>query len=265
MNLRLIKSDYLLKKKSVRIFPLLVLSLILILAICFILVYYVSQNTITIKQEVLGYSEKGRAIIGYEIGSGENCLLVFGAIHGSERGTVDVLNSLIEEIKANPKIVSKTKKIIIIPLVNPDGYYDREDKLDANGVNVDLNFATSDWKQYGLGGDYAGPEPFSEKESQIIKQVVEKYKPSIMISFHAYGALVSPEPNDDSINLAKWYAEVTGYEYYNGFENYPGTSTKWFIESGGRAAIVVETSGKLRGEWEINKKPLLELISSYNI
>jgi hypothetical protein len=258
-------------KKSAKIFYLLIFILVIILAFCFSLVVYVSEDniisTLAIKQEVFGYSREGREITGYEIGSGENCLLMFGAIHGNERGTADVLNSLVDEIKANPGIVSKTKKLIIIPLVNVDGYNDqREDKLNASGVNIDLNFGTPDWQSYGPGGDYAGPKPFSENESRMIKQVVEKYKPTIMISFHAFGAFVSPEPDENSMKLAQWYADKTGYyEYYNGPEDYPGTSTKWFMQNGGKAAIVVETSGKLRGEWDINKGPLLELVSSYEI
>ena len=106
----------------------------------------------------------------------------------------------------DPSLVSNTKKLVVIPISNPDGYYDRSDNLNSNGVNLNLNFGTSDWQEYGPEGKYAGSKPFSEAESQVIKQVVEQYKPEAMISFHSHGNLISPEAGDDSVNLAKWYA-----------------------------------------------------------
>jgi len=125
---------------------------------------------LSIEKKVFGYSEAGKAIDGYEIGSGENCLLLFAAIHGNEMGTAVLLNQLVLEIALNPKLVSETKKLIIIPVINPDGYYDRTDNLNANGANINLNFGTSDWQPYGPEGNFAGEAPFSENESQVINR-----------------------------------------------------------------------------------------------
>ena len=226
----------------------------------------VTQTT-AINQKVFGYSTQGKAIEGYEIGDGENAMLLFSSIHGDEVGTTDLLNELIKEINNNPSMVSKTKKLVIIPIANPDGYYDRTDKLNANGVNLNLNFATSDWKQYGPEGTYAGAKAFSDIESQVLKDVVEEHKPEMMISYHASGALVTPENSDASIALGKWYAEKTGYGYYDDKNldwDYPGTATKWFVETTSKPAITVELTTYRGSDWEINKKALLELISSDN-
>ena len=223
------------------------------------------NETTKIEKKVFGYSAKGKTIEGYEIGNGENSILLFASIHGDEVGTTDLLNQLVEEIKTNPSIVSEKKKLIIIPIANPDGYYDRTDKLNANKVNLNLNFATSDWKKNGPEGTYAGPKPFSEIESQVLEQVVEQYKPIIMISYHALGALVTPEDGDGSIALGKWYAEKTGYVYYdhaNSDWDYPGTATKWFFETTGNPAITIELTKYIQSDWEINKKALAEIISS---
>lgn len=219
------------------------------------------QESRKIEKKTFGYSVKGRPIDGYEIGNGENTLFLFASIHGNEIGTTDLLNRFVEEIKTNPNLISKTKRLVVIPIANPDGYYDRTDKLNANGVNLDLNFDTSDWQEYGPEGTYAGPKPFSEIESQAIKQVVGQYNPSVMISFHAFGALVSPEDGDASTEWAKWYVEKTGYEYYDTWD-YPGTATKWFVETTGKPAITIELTKYLQSDWDINKEALLELISS---
>jgi len=178
-------------------------------------------------------------------------------------GTADLLNRLVLEISLDPDLVSRSKKLIIIPVVNPDGYEDRTDKLNASGVNLNLNFATSSWEQYGPEGNYAGPAPFSENESRVIRDIVDQYKPKAMISFHAHGNLISPEAGEPSIGLAKWYSAKTGYEFYGGWD-YSGTATKWFKEMTGNPAITVEISKDYQSDWEINKGALFELISSGN-
>jgi len=217
-----------------------------------------------IERKVFGQSEKGKNIEGYEIGSGENGLLILGAIHGNEMGTAELLNQLALEIALNPDLVSRTKKLIIVPVANPDGYRDRTDNLNADGVNLNLNFGTSSWQQYGPEGNYAGEAPFSESESRAIRDLIERYKPKAMISFHSHGNLISPESGESSVALAKWYSAKTGYEFYGGWD-YSGTATKWFTETTGNPAITVEISKDYQSDWEINKKALLELISSGNL
>jgi predicted deacylase len=218
-----------------------------------------SQGT-NIEKEVFGFSEQRKPIEGYIIGSGDNVLFLHASLHGDEIGTTDLLNLLMEEIKANPDLVASTTKLVVLPIANPDGYYDRTDKLNARGVNLNLNFGTSDWQDHGPEGTYAGPKPFSEIESRIIKKIVEKYNPGAMIAFHSEGALVSPEEGKASVALAKWYAKKTGYKYFEDWD-YPGTATKWFEDTTGFPAITVEISKQLQSDWEINKKALLELIS----
>jgi len=211
------------------------------------------------EQKVFGHSRTGRPIEGYEIGKGEDVIFLHASIHGNEMGTTDLLVELIDEIRASNSLVADSKRLIIVPIANPDGYYDRIDKLNGNGVNLNLNFLTDDWEFYGQQGTFAGPQPFSEVESLVIKKIVEDYKPNLMVAYHAKGALVSPEANDESIALAKWYAQKTGYEYFDEWE-YWGTATRWFMETTGRAAITVELSEYLQSDWNINKKALLELI-----
>lgn len=218
-------------------------------------------DSLKIEKKVFGQSAQGRSIEGYEIGSGENEIFMFASIHGNEMGTADLLNRLVLEIALKPGLVSAANRLIIIPVANPDGYQERPDKLNANGVNLNLNFGTSAWEQYGPEGNYAGPEPFSEIESRILRDLVLKYKPKVMISFHSHGNLVSPEANDLSEALAKWYSAKTGYEYYSLWD-FSGTATKWFTETTGNPAITVEISKDYQSDWEVNKEALLELISS---
>lgn len=230
------------------------------------------ESPVKIEQKVFGYSAKDKPIEGYEIGNGPNVILLIGAIHGNELGSAYLLDQLIAEIKADPRLVSKSKKLIVIPVVNPDGYAVAE-KFNGNGVNLNLNFDTPGWANYGPQGTYAGQSPFSEPESQTIKKVVEQYKPIMMISYHTAGGLVSPENSTSSVVLGKWYAEKTGYIYYDdataAAENvdwdFSGTATMWFIDTMAKPAITVELTDRNKGDWSINKGALIELIFSSGV
>lgn len=212
-----------------------------------------------IEKKVFGHSVLGRPIEGYVIGTGADTLLLFGAIHGNEMGTADLLTTLVQTVAADHSLMGASKRIVIIPIANPDGYADRIDKLNANGVNLNTNFQTTNWTDKGPEGFSAGSEPFSEIESRVIRSVVEQYQPNTMISFHSHGALVSPEEGAASIALGKWYARKSGYTYFTDWE-FAGTATRWFTETSGKPAITVELSSHTRSDWNANKKALLELL-----
>ncbi len=214
-----------------------------------------------VQEKNFGLSTKGRNIQGYEIGSGEETLLLFSALHGDEKNTADLLNAFVETVKEDPSLVHESKKLIVIPVANPDGYYEPLKNLNANEVNLNRNFDTDGWKQYPAKGVFGGLKPFSEPESRVIQNVVQTYKPGLVIAFHSQGGLVSPEENTSSIDLAKWYVSKTGYSYFDGW-NYPGTATGWFADTAQRPAITVELSNHEQSDWEKNRGALLALISS---
>lgn len=218
---------------------------------------------INVQTVTFGYSGQGRAITGSIFGKGAETILLFGAIHGNEKGTATLLNTLVQEIAKNPSLVGPNKKIIIIPLLNPDGYYLGLNKVNANNVNLNLNFATTDWKQYGGDSNlFAGNEPFTESESRVLRDVVANYDVKKMISFHAQGNLVNPEyGHGPSEEFARWYAGRSGYGYFNDLSwYYHGTATRWFVEKYGRPAITVELPCYNCSDWSKNKGVLFELI-----
>ena len=108
------------------------------------------------------------------------------------------------------------------------------------------------------------PKPPSEPESVALKKIIEEYRPRSMISYHARGALVSPETNPASIAFGTWYAATVGYEFFEKWE-YPGTATKWFVETFNGAAITTELTTYRGTDWEAHRKALLRLISSDSI
>lgn len=221
--------------------------------------------TSTYQEKDFGTSAKGRSIRGYEFGTGKESLLLFSALHGDEKNTAALLNVLVETLKNDPLLVHESKKIVVIPVTNPDGYYEPSLKnLNANGVNLNRNFETSDWRRYPANGVFAGKQAFSEIESRVMRDVIQAYQPSTIIAFHSQGGLISPEENEVSIRLAKWYAGKSGYQYFDEWD-YPGTITKWFVETTSGSAITVELSDHVQDDWKMNKDALIELISSANL
>lgn len=219
---------------------------------------------VPIVNKTFGESATGRAITGYEIGTGEHCLVFTAGLHGNEKGGVSLLGRLVEQIRHRPSLLATNKKLIIIPLVNPDGYYDRQDKLNANAVNVNRNFATEDWIRWEDEEDpetFAGEAPFSETESRVVRDAVASCDAALLIDFHSLGALVSPETTDESLALASWYAGMTGYTYFEEWA-FAGHLARWFEETTGNPSLTVELTNHADSDWRINRVPLLKLIAS---
>ncbi|OIP25563.1 hypothetical protein AUK11_00055 [bacterium CG2_30_37_16] len=211
-------------------------------------------------QTAFGYSVNGRTIGGWIFGSGSETIFFFGAIHGSEKGTVSTMNTFARYIFDNPAVVGKNKRIIIIPVANPDGYAN-SNRLNGHSVDINRNFDTAGWTPQGANDDFGGPSVFFEPESRLIRDLVSNYNVSTMIAFHSKGNLVHPEANQSSYDLAHLYSSYSGYRYYNEIVSYEGTATNWFREKRGGTSITVELTSHTSSDWTKNKPALLETIN----
>ena len=79
--------------------------------------------------------------------------------------------------------------IIVIPVVNPWGF-DNKDRRNGRQVDINRNFDLN-WIQGVLGSNvYGGEAPFSEKESQYIRDLVNENKDAIFFcDFHTTGGI----------------------------------------------------------------------------
>ena len=213
----------------------------------------------SIAGQTFGHSVQGRAITGYIFGTGSEKIFMFGAMHGNERSSGTLMSTLVTTLSGNPSLVGANKKIVIIPISNPDGYFGSMDKNNANGVNLDRNFGTSDWVSRPAPDRYGGEAPFDQPETQAIRAAASGA--SKLFSYHAQGRLVNPENFQSSIDLARWYASKSGYTYFNDPSwNYCGTVTKWFMEATGNPAITIELPSYSNADWSHNKTAILEIV-----
>jgi len=151
--------------------------------------------------------------------------LVIGVFHGDEpQGKF-----LIEEyIKTH-----STNGLLFIPCLNPDGMQLKR-RTNANGVDLNRNFPTKNWgEDTSQAGDnpadyFGGKSAGSEIETQFVIDVIEQYKPELIITLHAPYKVVNYDGPAEKIaeqisEIIKYPVEASiGYPTPGSFGTYAG-------------------------------------------
>ncbi len=125
-----------------------------------------------------------------ELDEDEPVILIAGCHHGNEILTVEAplvfIHYLVDNYGSDPEITRwvDSYEIWFIPLVNPDG---RENLRRSNNNGVDLNRNYS--FQFVAGGSH-GPDPFSEPETQVVRDFAAAHPPVLSMTYHTSGRLV---------------------------------------------------------------------------
>ncbi|MFC2121862.1 M14 family zinc carboxypeptidase, partial [Bacteroidota bacterium] len=243
------------------------------------------------KIETIGYSEslgiKIQAIkISYnpEVDEDEPTVMYNGMHHAREpvgaESCLTLIEYLLNAYGSNQNVTRwvENYEIWIIPTVNTEGWdylynnnlvnpWWRKNLKDNNGDNifnpledgVDLN--RNYHNRFFQGGDsspdswvYRGKNPFSESETQAIRDLAQDKKFVCSISYHSYGEIVlypwsdhTPADQDLLIemveNIAGRILKVTGNTYYNpsatGYNS--GMSMNWMYAKNGTIEFIIET------------------------
>lgn len=200
---------------------------------------------------VIGYSVKGRPITAYYYGSGATTILFTGGIHGSEPSGYSTMLAWANYLDVHAPSIPADKQVVIVPNTNPDGIA-ANSRYNANGVNLDRNYATADWKtdidtSSGTLPGGGGSAPMSEPETQALGALTLHLNPRLEVSFHASGRLVGANDIADSRAIGSLYAgtvgystmfggsaeEIMGYSFSGQYEDYIGQKL-------GKPAILIE-------------------------
>jgi len=201
----------------------------------------------------VGISTKGRKFYAYHFGSGTRKIIYYGSMHGNESNTRTLLYNWISELELNSKKIPDDITVIVIPTINPDGILSHT-RFNANGVDLNRNFATTDWQEqtYFAGGTYphgGGLTPLSEVESKALANYVLRYRPYLTLSYHSAASVVIVNENILSIPYGKKYASLSKYRYVppadDGVFEYSitGSFGRWAAENGLSALIIELSSG----------------------
>ncbi len=219
--------------------------------------------------EIIGASVEGRPIEVYRFGHGPDHRMIVAGIHGGyEYNTVTLAKLLIERLQANPAVVPENITLFILPVLNVDGYYDypgqNQGRANAHGVDLNRNFDAlwqPDWDRRGCWNALpisAGPHPFSEPESQAVRDFI--LRPDIhltaLISYHSAAHMIfaGGQPLDPkSVSLAETLAAASGYIFPP--QNYHCELTGQFVDWAvtlGIPGVDVELSDHRHPELETN-------------
>lgn len=210
----------------------------------------------------LGTSVEGRDILAWQFGSGEHVLLLVGGIHtGFEANTVLLVNELIAHFESVPADVLPGIRLVLVPLLNPDGLAlgrRAEGRFNANRVDLNRNWGC-EWSAEAYWKDELvnpGPRAFSEPETLALAQWIRTQRPSAALFYHsAASGVFAGNCNDGhgSDELAAVLGEATGYAYGQPFTAYPvsGTESNW-VDGLGIPAVDVELSGTRESEFTRN-------------
>ena len=147
--------------------------------------------------KVGGNSVMGRPLIYHEFGSEQftNTTLIFSMVHSDEITPLYLSFAIAEWAEANMSKFPNTR-LILVPLINPDGFFETpKTRMNAHGVDCNRNFATKDWERDALRSwkvkfksekrRFPGFKADSEPETLFQKAMIEKFKPSKIVSIHS--------------------------------------------------------------------------------
>ncbi len=148
-------------------------------------------------------SEMGKPLIYWEYSSTnyspeiekKNTTIILGGVHADELTPIHMAFKIAQTIHDNPNLYSNSR-VIIAPLVNPDGFFAHPFKrTNANGVDLNRNFPTKTWDSYAYQAwiksktkdkrKFPGYFANSEQGTRFQTSLIEKFKPDRIISIHA--------------------------------------------------------------------------------
>lgn len=186
-------------------------------------------------------------------------LYLLGGVHGDEVEGVFVLKELFSWLKMEHSL--KDLPMIVVPILNVDGYKNQT-RVNAHLVDLNRNLPTKDWSVAHKEAKYnPGPTPLSEPENQFLVKLFDKYKPGLIISFHAWKPILNY--NGECEDVARFLAEFNNYEIASdiGYPT-PGSLGTFAVEKYGSPVLTFECpelkrhKESLKDIWKENEEGL---------
>lgn len=176
-----------------------------------------------------------------------NKVLVIGCMHGDEPQGEYLIN---EYLKNNADT-----KLLLIPCLNPDGVK-AQTRVNSNGVDLNRNFPTKNWELTEKNNFYGGNEPASEIETRFLINVIDEFKPELILTLHAPYKVVNYDGN--ALDIANKISEIIKYpvEASIGYPT-PGSFGTWAGIERNIPTITLELDEEI--EVKELRKPVFEI------
>ncbi len=165
---------------------------------------------------------QGREIALY--GNGGKCKnLIIGVFHGDEPQGKFLIEKYLEN--------NSESSLYFIPCLNPDGMAVKK-RTNASGVDLNRNFPTNNWQYSAKDEFFGGESPASEIETKFVMEILDEYKPQLILTLHAPFKVVNFDGNAREISekISKIInypvEESIGYPTPGSFGTYAGIENK---------------------------------------
>ncbi len=157
-------------------------------------------------------------------------VLLLGGIHGDELTAVSIVFDWMQRLDTEKFQQFEWR---VLPCLNPDGLLaNPATRVNANGVDLNRNFPTLDWKSDALNywtvktrkdpRRYPGTKALSEPESRGLLEMIKEFQPDVIVSVHApYGVLDFDGPQKPPQQFGYLYLQLLG-TYPGSLGNYAG-------------------------------------------
>lgn len=133
---------------------------------------------------------QGREIALY--GNGGKCKnLIIGVFHGDEPQGKFLIEKYLEN--------NSESSLYFIPCLNPDGMAVMK-RTNASGVDLNRNFPTNNWQYSAKDEFFGGESPASEIETKFVMEILDEYKPQLILTLHAPFKVVNFDGNAREIS-----------------------------------------------------------------
>ena len=111
-----------------------------------------------------------------ELIDGKGKVLIIGVFHGDEPQGKYLIDEYLK--------INNAQGLLFIPCLNPDGLQLGK-RTNANGVDLNRNFPTKNWKLTEKNEFFGGISAGSEIETQFLKDTIDEFKPELILTLHA--------------------------------------------------------------------------------
>jgi protein MpaA len=172
-----------------------------------------------IATERVGRSVQGRAIRLIRLGdpAAPRRVLVVGCVHGDECAARAVVAELLRR-----RVVPADVELLLVRSANPDGRAAHR-RQNARGVDLNRN-SSAGWRRL-QGAQYSGRRPWSEPESRVLRDLILRERPALVLWYHQPLDLVD-RPERGSDRVARRYARLSGLPF-RPLGAYPGSLSRW--------------------------------------
>ena len=196
-------------------------------------------------RELLGTSVEDRPIrvVRRTTEGATRRVLVIGNLHGDEKAGLRVVRRLVQRDRLPADL-----DLWLLRTINPDGTA-ADTRTNAHGVDLNRNFPYR-WHTSPRGSTWSGPAPMSEPESEVLRRLVRRIDPWLIVTFHQ--PLFGVGANDKGMRTVRAIADgmrlpvddfvCTGICY--------GTFTGWVNNRTQSLAVTVEF-GRRAPAWRI--------------